>query len=210
MSEAIHERPTSIHHPDGKARCSWPGTDPLYVAYHDTDWGVPEFDDRALFEKLMLDGFQAGLSLDHHPAQARQLPRGVRQFRAGDHGALRPEEARYPDGRRRHHPQPRQDRRHRCAARGPISTSWKKGSFSQFIWNAVDGRPVQNDAEDPRAYPGRDGRIAQAVQGAEAGGVQLRRPHHRLRLHAGGGHGQRSPCRLLPARGGEGAWRKAL
>jgi DNA-3-methyladenine glycosylase I len=43
-------------------RCSWPGTDPLYVAYHDDEWGVPEFDDRALYEKLILDGFQAGLS----------------------------------------------------------------------------------------------------------------------------------------------------
>ncbi len=61
MSEAIL-KPDLIHHPDGKARCPWPGTDPLYVAYHDTDWGVPEFDDRALFEKLLLDGFQAGLS----------------------------------------------------------------------------------------------------------------------------------------------------
>jgi len=43
-------------------RCHWPGTDPLYVAYHDEEWGVPEYDDRALFEKLILDGFQAGLS----------------------------------------------------------------------------------------------------------------------------------------------------
>lgn len=49
-------------HPDGRARCWWPGTDPLYVAYHDTEWGVPERDGRALFEKLILDGFQAGLS----------------------------------------------------------------------------------------------------------------------------------------------------
>ena len=49
----------------GKAasnRCPWPGTDPLYVAYHDEEWGVPERDDRALYEKLVLDGFQAGLS----------------------------------------------------------------------------------------------------------------------------------------------------
>src|SRR5262249_47611402 len=43
-------------------RCTWPGEDPLYVAYHDDEWGVPERDDRALFEKLLLDGFQAGLS----------------------------------------------------------------------------------------------------------------------------------------------------
>jgi DNA-3-methyladenine glycosylase I len=43
-------------------RCHWPGTDPLYLSYHDTEWGVPEFDSRALYEKLVLDGFQAGLS----------------------------------------------------------------------------------------------------------------------------------------------------
>ncbi len=49
-------------HEDGVTRCAWCGTDPLYVAYHDTEWGVPEHDDRALFEKLILDGFQAGLA----------------------------------------------------------------------------------------------------------------------------------------------------
>ncbi len=43
-------------------RCSWCGDDPFYVAYHDDEWGVPEYDSRALFEKLILDGFQAGLS----------------------------------------------------------------------------------------------------------------------------------------------------
>jgi DNA-3-methyladenine glycosylase I len=42
--------------------CSWPGTDALYRAYHDQEWGVPEYDSRALWEKLVLDGFQAGLS----------------------------------------------------------------------------------------------------------------------------------------------------
>src|SRR6476646_6569953 len=43
-------------------RCSWVGSDPIYIAYHDEEWGVPEHDSRALFEKLLLDGFQAGLS----------------------------------------------------------------------------------------------------------------------------------------------------
>jgi DNA-3-methyladenine glycosylase I len=45
-----------------KKRCPWPGTDPLYVKYHDTEWGIPLHDDRKLFEFLLLDGFQAGLS----------------------------------------------------------------------------------------------------------------------------------------------------
>jgi DNA-3-methyladenine glycosylase I len=53
---------SAILHPDGRYRCPWPKQDPLYVAYHDDEWGVPERDDRALFEKLVLDGFQAGLS----------------------------------------------------------------------------------------------------------------------------------------------------
>lgn len=43
-------------------RCVWCGDDPIYVAYHDTEWGVPEHDDQVLYEKLCLDGFQAGLS----------------------------------------------------------------------------------------------------------------------------------------------------
>src|SRR5271170_3398147 len=51
-----------VLHPDGLSRCPWPGHDPLYLAYHDEEWGVPEWNDRALFEKLVLDGFQAGLS----------------------------------------------------------------------------------------------------------------------------------------------------
>ena len=51
-----------MNHPDGKPRCHWPGKDPLYIAYHDQEWGVPEHDPRALWEKLVLDGFQAGLS----------------------------------------------------------------------------------------------------------------------------------------------------
>ncbi len=44
------------------SRCTWCGTDPIYVDYHDNEWGVPEHDDSALYEKLCLDGFQAGLS----------------------------------------------------------------------------------------------------------------------------------------------------
>lgn len=43
-------------------RCGWVGLEPIYVAYHDTEWGVPEYDSRTLWEKLILDGFQAGLS----------------------------------------------------------------------------------------------------------------------------------------------------
>jgi len=47
---------------DGKRRCAWCGDDPLYVAYHDREWGFPQRDDRRLFEKVCLEGFQSGLS----------------------------------------------------------------------------------------------------------------------------------------------------
>ncbi|MFN2239673.1 MAG: DNA-3-methyladenine glycosylase I, partial [Thermoanaerobaculia bacterium] len=47
---------------DGRLRCWWVGTDPLYLAYHDAEWGAPVRDDRRLFEKVCLEGFQAGLS----------------------------------------------------------------------------------------------------------------------------------------------------
>ena len=53
---------TAVLHEDGICRCGWCGTDPLYMRYHDEEWGVPEYDSRALFEKLVLDGAQAGLS----------------------------------------------------------------------------------------------------------------------------------------------------
>src|ERR1041385_4108692 len=53
---------SALVHSDGLKRCPWPKTDTLYVAYHDEEWGVPEYDDRALYEKLVLDGFTAGLS----------------------------------------------------------------------------------------------------------------------------------------------------
>jgi DNA-3-methyladenine glycosylase I len=52
----------SLEAQDRLPRCPWPKGDPIYVAYHDEEWGVPEFDDQALYEKLILDGFQAGLS----------------------------------------------------------------------------------------------------------------------------------------------------
>ena len=52
-----------IHNQDASlVRCAWVGSDPLYIAYHDEEWGVPCHDDRALFERLLLEGFQAGLS----------------------------------------------------------------------------------------------------------------------------------------------------
>jgi DNA-3-methyladenine glycosylase I len=60
---ATEEPGPGLHrHADGTVRCWWCGTDPLYVTYHDEEWGVRVHDDRRLFEKLVLEGFQAGLS----------------------------------------------------------------------------------------------------------------------------------------------------
>ena len=56
-------------------RCRWVNpADALYVAYHDEEWGVPEYDSRALWEKLVLDGFQAGLAVDHRIPAASAGP----------------------------------------------------------------------------------------------------------------------------------------
>ncbi len=63
MTAAAVPKPRgAILHADGKRRCAWCGIDPLYVAYHDEEWGVPVHDDRLLFEMLCLEGAQAGLS----------------------------------------------------------------------------------------------------------------------------------------------------
>src|ERR671936_1360105 len=85
------DTPSSAH-PDGLMRCAWSGTDPLYIAYHDEEWGVPVHDDRVLFEFLVLEGAQAGLSwitiLRKRDAYRRAFagfdPRRVARFTARD------------------------------------------------------------------------------------------------------------------------------
>jgi hypothetical protein len=59
----------------GAGRCDWCGDDPLYVAYHDTEWGVPERDGRALWEKLILDGFRRGFPGSRSCASATRSAR---------------------------------------------------------------------------------------------------------------------------------------
>ena len=60
--ETSCSRPNITENGDGMERCGWVGVDETYLKYHDQEWGVPEYDSRALWEKLILDGFQAGLS----------------------------------------------------------------------------------------------------------------------------------------------------
>jgi DNA-3-methyladenine glycosylase I len=61
-AQSIRLPPGVVRGADGVTRCWWPGEDPLYVQYHDDEWGTPVVDDRRLFEKICLEGFQAGLS----------------------------------------------------------------------------------------------------------------------------------------------------
>jgi DNA-3-methyladenine glycosylase I len=139
-----NQRMSAILHPDGLLRCPWPKQDPLYVAYHDDEWGVPERDDRALFEKLLLDGFQAGLSwitilrkrdnfrrafdgfkpdaiarYDKRKVTALMNDAGIVRNRAKIEGAI-------------------------LSARGFLDIMEKGPGFSALLWNFVDGAPQVN------------------------------------------------------------------
>jgi len=130
-----------ITHADGLCRCPWPGTDPLYVAYHDDEWGAPEWDDRALFEKLILDGFQAGLSWI-------TILRKRESFRAAFDGFDPEKIARY---RERKFAVLMADagivrNRAKIEAAPALARIWldlqERGGFARYIWNFVDGRPI--------------------------------------------------------------------
>ena len=101
-------------------RCPWPSDDPVYVAYHDDEWGVPEYDDRALFEKLILDGFQAGLSWITILRKRDNFRKAFDGFDPKKIAKYDAKENRRADGRCRHRAQSRQDRR-RCRERQGLS-----------------------------------------------------------------------------------------
>jgi DNA-3-methyladenine glycosylase I len=125
-------------------RCPWCGDDPLYVKYHDEEWGVPSHDDCHLFEKVVLEGAQAGLSWitilrkrDAYRNAFRSFdPEKVARFTEadvrrllGDPGIVRNE----------------------LKIRSAIRNAWafldvqdRAGSFATFYWGFVDGRPIQN------------------------------------------------------------------
>lgn len=137
-----------------RRRCPWPGTDPLYVDYHDTEWGVPERDDRALYEKLVLDGFQAGLSWI-------TILRKRGNFRKAFDGFDPARIARYNEAKIARLLRDEGIIRHRgkieAAIRG--ARAWERimethdGGFSGFIWKFVEGRPVQNTWASMREVP---------------------------------------------------------
>jgi len=124
-------------------RCPWCGTDPLYVAYHDTEWGVPEWDARALWEKLILDGFQAGLSWitilkkrdSFRAAFAGFTPETIVHWAEADITRLLADPGII---------------RHRGKIEGTIKNAraylslCERQSFSDYLWGFVDGVPLQN------------------------------------------------------------------
>lgn len=140
-------------------RCGWCGDDPLYLAYHDDEWGMPESDPRALYEKLVLDGFQAGLSW-------YTILRKREAFRAGFAG--------FDPDRIAGWGEPEVTRlladagivRHRGKIEAAIGNAraWRAvedaqpGGFSAFIWDAVEGVPVQRGATGPADVPATDPR----------------------------------------------------
>jgi DNA-3-methyladenine glycosylase I len=124
-------------------RCHWPGDDPLYMAYHDEEWGVPERDSRALYEKLVLDGFQAGLSWI-------TILRKRDAFRAGFKGFEPDRVARFGAKDVEHLLKDAGIVRHRGKIEGAIANARATleleadGGLSKFLWDYVDGTPVQN------------------------------------------------------------------
>ena len=134
----------AVIHADGLPRCPWPKLDPLYVAYHDEEWGVPEYDDRALFEKLILDGFQAGLSWI-------TILRKRDNFRAA-FDDFQPEKiARYSPKKIERLMQDAGIVRNRAKIEGTVNSAraflkiMESGpGFSGMLWKYVGGRPIDH------------------------------------------------------------------
>jgi DNA-3-methyladenine glycosylase I len=125
-------------------RCSWCGTDPTYVDYHDREWGVPERDDRALFEKLILDGFQAGLSWI---IVLRKRDNFRRAFDGFEPGRI----ARYTPAKLARLMTDAGIVRNRAKieasvtnARAYLDLVERQGSFARHLWGFVDGRMKVN------------------------------------------------------------------
>ena len=127
-----------------RGRCPWAGADPLYVAYHDTEWGVPVHDDRTLFEFLVLEGFQAGLSWI-------TILRKREHFRAAFDGFDARKMAGYDERKVAEllsNPGIVRNRLKIAAAiqnaKAFLAVQDEFGSFDAYVWRFVDGRPKIN------------------------------------------------------------------
>ena len=148
-------------------RCDWCGTDPLYVAYHDEEWGVPLRDERKLFEFLILDGAQAGLSW-------RTILHKRENYRRAFDGFDAARMARYTPRKIESLLKDPGIVRNRLKVTSAVTNAraflefGKAGeSFAEFLWGFVDGRPVQNRwrrlAEIPAHTPASDA-MSKALQ----------------------------------------------
>ena len=141
MSPALHE--------DGICRCTWCGTDPIYVAYHDTEWGVPEYDSRALFEKLQLDGFQAGLSWITILRKREAFRKAFDEF---DPVKM----ARYKPAKLERLMNDAGIVRNRLKIEASVSNAQAylaMPDFSAYLWNFMDGKPLQNRLRSVKEVP---------------------------------------------------------
>jgi DNA-3-methyladenine glycosylase I len=133
-------------------RCPWPGDDPLYRAYHDDEWGVPEWDDRALFEKLILDGFQAGLSWI-------TILRKREAFRAAFDRFDPAKIARYRPARVERLMGNQGIVRNRAKVEGTVTNAraflalTEERSFAEFLWAFVGGAPLLHHYRAVRQVP---------------------------------------------------------
>jgi DNA-3-methyladenine glycosylase I len=143
----------AVQHADGLIRCPWPGDDPLYMAYHDTEWGVPEYDDRALYEKLVLDGFQAGLSWITILRKRDNFRRAFDDFEPA-------KIARYTEKKMHALMQDAGIVRNRAKIEGAVKSAqayleiMEKGpGFSKLLWDFVDGKPKVNAFKTTASVP---------------------------------------------------------
>ena len=148
-------------HADGKLRCAWCGTDPLYVSYHDTEWGLPLHDDRQLFEMLCLEGAQAGLSW-------LTILRKRETYRLAFDGFDAEAMARYGAVKRRRLLQDPGIVRNRLKvdafignARAYLKIRDRPGAFDDYIWQFTDGKVL-------RRRPLRQGDIATSTPYSDA------------------------------------------
>jgi DNA-3-methyladenine glycosylase I len=139
----------------GRPRCAWPGNDPLYCAYHDEEWGVPLHDDRALFEFLLLEGAQAGLSWI---TILKKRPHYRKVFDHFDAARI----ARYGANKIESLLQDAGIVRNRLKVEAAVTNAQKFlavqeefGSFDAFVWGFVDGRPKQNSWRTQAEIPAR-------------------------------------------------------
>jgi DNA-3-methyladenine glycosylase I len=129
---------------DDKVRCSWAGSDPLYRAYHDDEWGTPLRDDRALYEMLVLEGFQAGLSwitILRKRENFRRAFDGFEPAKIAAYDETKVERLMADAGIVRNH----------AKIEGAIVSAQKylkimaePGGFRDYVWQFTGGRPIVN------------------------------------------------------------------